>query len=197
MTSTADRRIDVFLARATAWAPEMAELRRIMLTHPLTETLKWRQPCYKTAQGNIGIVSCLKSAATINFFRGALLRDPSNLLVVPGPHSRSARFMKFTSVAQITAQEPHIHDFIAQAILLAETGQKVDMTQNRQVDIPPELDEAFAADPDFAQAFQALTPGRQRGYLIHFAGAKQSETRNRRIEKHRDRILDGLGMHDR
>ena len=197
MTGTPDRRIDIYLAKHPDWAAEMAELRRIMLSFPVTETLKWRQPCYTTEHGNIAIVSHLKAGATISFMRGALMQDPENLLIRPGEHSRIARYMIFTAVDEVRDKEAVVRDYVGEALKVHESGQKVDLSQNREIAYPDELTAALDADPALAEGWADLTPGRQRGYLVFFSGAKQSQTRTNRIAKHRGRIIDGLGMHDR
>ena len=132
----------------------------------------------------------------MGFFKGALLQDPQGRLDAPGPNSRSARQLAFTSPQEVTAAEPAIRDFVQQAIALEKAGKQVPRSDGLP-SYPGELTERFARDPGLKAAFLRLTPGRQRGYLLHFAGAKQSATRTARIDKYAPAILDGKGMHDR
>ncbi len=185
---------DYFL-RADKWPRELAELRRILLAGGLTETLKWRSPCYTYGGKNIAILGQLTAACTLGFFQGALLPDPAGLLVRPGENSRSVRNLPYTDVDAIREQEPHIGRFIRVAVQVAVSGRRVGAPKASQA-MPEELVAAFAADPGLQSAFASLTPGRQRGYLLHFTAAKRSATRCSRIEQSRPNILAGKGLHD-
>ena len=175
----------------------MNRLREILLEYPLKEELKWRQPCYTYEGGNVVILHEMKDYCGLGFMRGSLIDDPNGVLVAPGKNSQAARQMRFRSLVEITEQEDILRAIITSAIEVHKSGQKVDFKAKRELVYPEELTEKMAQDADFKAAFDALTPGRQRGYVLHISGAKQSKTRTARIEKHYDRIMDGLGMHDR
>lgn len=192
----ADPRIERYLSKERPWRDEMVALRRILLSEELTETLKWRSPCYRAHEANILMMDALSDAAFLSFFKGVLLDDPEGRLAPPGPNSRSARYFKFTSLEEIAAAEQAIRGFVRQAIENEKRGLKVDLPDD-DFDLPEELAEALAGDADLAEAFDALTPGRRRGWVIHISGAKQAATRLSRIDKARPVILAGKGMHDR
>lgn len=191
-----DPRIDRWLAKDRPWRDEMAALRDIILEEDVTEALKWRQPCYAAHGGNIGILGSLKETAFVSFFKGVLLEDPDGRLQEPGPNSRSARYMKFRDNDEIAQDADKLRGFLRQAIANEAAGRTVDLPKD-DIEIPDELAEALDSDAELAEAFAALTPGRRRGWALHVGGAKKSETRTARIEKARDAILDGKGMHDR
>nr|WP_246717437.1 YdeI/OmpD-associated family protein [Oricola nitratireducens] len=174
----------------------MAALRTILLACPLTEDFKWRSPVYTAHGGNVATVWGLKDNAALSFFKGVLLRDPEGILLAPGENSRSVRMVKFTGLAEIAAMEAVLKDYIREAVENEKAGRKVDFPKD-DLDYPEELVDRLDGDPDFRTAFEALTPGRQRGWVLHFSGAKQSATRASRIEKAAPRILAGRGMHDR
>lgn len=192
-----DPRVDAYIARAERWRPEIERLRAVLLATPLVEELKWRQPCYTLAGKNVAIVSAFADHAVLGFFKGALLDDPDGLLVQPGPHTQSSRHLPFTSVDQIEAQAPAIRAFLRAAVANERAGRTVRFKNTAEYDVPGELRDALARDPALRAAWDALTPGRQRGYLVHLAGAKRPATRVARLARHRDRILAGKGMHDR
>lgn len=178
------------------WREELILLRDILLKSGLTETRKWGVPCYVKGNKNVVLLGVLKSCATISFFKGALMKDPENLLVKPGENSQAARYMKFTSPEQVIALAAIIRDYIKEAIGIEESGQKVTFKSPEEQPMCEELQEALQSDAALSSAFYALTPGRQRGYILHFGGAKQAQTRIDRIAKNRDRILQGRGMQD-
>ncbi len=187
---------DQYFDNAERWHAELAELRSILLAHGLQETLKWRQPCYMAHGRNVVILGGFKAACRLNFFDGASLDDPGQRLISPGENSRSGRFLAFTSVDQIRAERPAIDALIDAAVALAQQGRPAAPPPAAEPPRPQELLDALAADPQLATAFDALTPGRRRGYLLHFAGAKRSASRTARIERCRDRILAGKGLQD-
>lgn len=189
-------RLDKFFTRDAPWRPELRALRAIVLDGPVEEDLRWRQPCYRAHDGNIAILSAMKEAAFLSFLKGVLLSDPKGVLVPPGDQSRSARMMKFTSVDQVEAQADTIRALIREAVQNEKDGKKVTFEKD-DIDYPPELEVIFEEDPALREAFDALTPGRRRGWLLHFTGAKQSSTVTSRINKAAPKIRDGLGMHDR
>ncbi len=186
-----DDRLNRPYDEATRWRDEGLALRRILLDCALEETRKWNKPCYTAGGDNIAIVQRMKDFLALMFFKGALVDDPEALLRSQGPHSRSAKRIELTSVEQIEAQEPAIRALIASAIAVAEQGLTVDEPPSMP-DVE-ELEAAFDADPTLREAFEALTPGRQRSWLLHFSSAKQSATRTRRIDKAIPAIRAGRG----
>lgn len=192
----ANPRLDPFFARPRPWHDEAATLRAIVIGSGLEEERKWGQPCYTFEGANVVIIGEFKDFCALNFFKGALLGDPEGVLEAPGANSRAARQFRFTGVDQIVGAEPVIRAYLAEAIKLEQSGARVDFDTGREMPIPEELEAKFAASSDFHAAFTALTPGRQREYLLHFGWAKQSSTRTSRIERQVERILSGKGMRD-
>lgn len=179
------------------WTEELRLLRSIVLESGLQEEFKWKQPCYTYNGGNVLIVTAFKDYACIAFFKGSLLKDDQNMLVQPGENSQAARQLRFTSVGSVADSIEVIKRYIMAAIEIEKQGKKVDFSAKKHLDHPEELQQKMDADGVFKKAFESLTPGRQRGYLLHFSNAKQSETRRSRIEKYESYILAGKGMHDR
>lgn len=180
-----------------SWQAEMKQLRRILLDTELTEELKWSYPCYTFQNGNVVMMTAFKDNCTLSFFKGVLLKDPHDILVQQTKNSQAARVIRFTKVDEILEVEAILKAYIEEAIEIEKAGLKVEYKETSDFDFPDELLSMFEADPAFAAAFEALTPGRQRGYLLHFSSAKQSTTRVRRIEKNMPRIFEGRGLHDR
>jgi uncharacterized protein YdeI (YjbR/CyaY-like superfamily) len=190
-------KVDAFIERAKQWQGETKKLRAILLACGLGEELKWGKPCYTYEGANVAIIQGFKEHCSLMFFKGALLKDPGGQLVRPGENSQAAMRMEFTSLKQIKDSEPVLRAFVEQAIALEDAGLKVEFTQKHELQYPDELTSRLAGDPDLSAAFDALTPGRRRAYVMHFAGAKQSATRAARIEKCVDAILAGRGLNDR
>ena len=190
-----DRSVDTYLAKAVTWRDEMGRLRSIALDCGLSESLKWGKPCYGIAAGSVAIIQPFKARCGFMFFKGALLDDPDGFLEAPGPNSRAARRMMFDSVEAVDRMAPDLRAFIEQAVRVEQAGLRVEVRRAPEP-VPDELVAMFDTVPGLKTAFEALTPGRQRGYLLHFSGAKQSKTRTARIEKHVPRILEGRGIHD-
>ena len=180
---------------AKLWRLEAESLRRILLGCGLTEDMKWGKPCYSIDGQNVCIIQRMKGFLALLFFKGALLEDPDGLLEAQGPNSRAGYRMRFTGMQDVERLASSIRSFVRAAIAVEKAGLKVEKPSNPAY--PAELTETFARDPEYKAAFDRLTPGRQRGYVLHFSQAKQSKTRMARIEKYRSRILDGKGMHDR
>ncbi|MFM7327445.1 MAG: YdeI/OmpD-associated family protein [Bacteroidota bacterium] len=178
------------------WKEELIRLRAIMQAAGLTEEVKWGMPCYTSGGKNIAMVSALHDHASIGFFKGALLSDPKGLLVSPGEHSQAVRTLRFTSVKEITQQTATIKAFIKQALELEKAGKKIAFKKTGEHPVPEEFRKALEESAALKKAFEALTPGRQRAYLLHFSGSKQSETRTARIKKCIPQILKGIGFHD-
>ncbi len=182
--------------RVHQWQEEMQTLRDILLDAGLTEDRKWGNPCYTFNGKNVVMMGALKEFCSLGFFKGSLLKDPKNLLVAAGENTQAARQLRFTSVQEINKQKKHIEAIIRDAIRTEEAGKKVEFKAVSEFPIPDELKQTFENDPELKNAFFALTPGRQRGYLLHFGQPKQSATRISRIEKCRPQILRGEGIHD-
>ncbi len=163
----------------------------------MTEELKWSAPCYTDNGKNILMLSTLKESVTISFFQGAQMQDPEKLLEKPGENSRYARYIRFTDAQTVVSRKPVILSYIQQAIEIKKSGKKVDVSNDAPLESPEELIQMFESDPGFEEAFSALTPGRQRGYLLHFSSAKQSKTRTARIEKSMPKIFSGKGWNER
>ena len=192
-----DPDVDKVFEAATTWRAERVALRAILLASGLTEELKWGKACYSFNGGNVAMFYGLKAMCGIGSFKGSLLSDREGVLIRQGKNSQAVRLMGFTSVQEINAGEANLRAYLAEAIDLEKAGRKVDFSQKDNLEFPDELQSAFDADPGFEAAFKALTPGRQRGYVLHFDDAKQSKTRDARIAKHKARILAGKGMQDR
>jgi uncharacterized protein YdeI (YjbR/CyaY-like superfamily) len=188
-------KVDAFLARATQWRDEMEKLRSIALDCGLGEELKWGKPCYTFDGANVAIVQPFKERCALMFFKGALLKDPDGLLERPGKNSHAARRMMFADIDEVIEMEDRLRAFVAQAIEAEKAGLEVEAKKSPEP-IPDELVEMFAEVSGLKEAFEALTPGRRRAYILHFSGAKQSKTRRSRIEKCVPRILSGKGLRD-
>lgn len=178
------------------WTDPMTELRRILLDTELTEEVKWSVPCYTYDGKNILILSAFNDYCSVSFFKGALLKDPHNVLIQPTKNSHASRALRFTDVNTVREMEATIKDLVQSAIEIEKAGLEVPPKATSDFDFPDELISAFEDDPAFESAFYALTPGRQRGYLLHFSGAKQSKTRISRIEKAMSKIFEGKGFHE-
>lgn len=183
--------------KVRTWSAELKALREIVLDCGLKEESKWGHPCYTSDGKNIVLMGAFKEYLSLTFFKGALLKDPKRLLVQQTENVQSGRQLRFTKKSEILKAKALIQSYVREAVAITEAGLKVVKKQTEDFDVPEELTAAFKKDPKFHGAFQRLTPGRQRGYLLHFSGAKGSATRASRIEKHRDRIFQGLGFHDR
>lgn len=190
-----DPKVDAYIARSSKWPAEMAELRPILLGAGLDESIKWGKPCFSQGGRNIAIMQEMNDFLSLMFFKGALLEDPAGLLRSQGENSRSALRLEFTSVGEITEQADRIRDFVAGAVEVEAKGLSVGPAP--ELELVDELTERLAQDPELAAAFEALTPGRQREYNLHFSDAKQAKTREARIEKYAPQILAGKGMRDR
>lgn len=189
-------KLEKYFAEAKQWKAELLLLRKILLKTDLTEEYKWRQPCYTLHGKNIVIIGTFKAYCVLSFFKGALLQDSQSLLHSPGENSQATRQLRFTSIEDIQAAKDSIQAYIAEAIAIEKSGLKVDFKKKATLEYPEELILKFEESPAFKEAFQALSPGRRRGYLLHFSAGKQSKTRNTRIEKYYKRILSGKGIND-
>lgn len=172
----------------------LVALRSLALESGLTETLKWSQPVYTLQGKNVLLVSAFRDYAFMAFFKGALLADTQQKLVAPGPNSQASRQLRFTDVKEVKHSEKLIRQYIQEAIALEEAGVPVPSAKKDTPEYPEELTDYFRRDPELETAFRQLTPGRQRGYILYFSQAKQSETRTRRITKYRGQIIEGKGL---
>lgn len=179
-----------------AWSTELKVLRAIIQDCGLTEELKWSVPCYTFENKNVLILAAFKDYCSVSFFKGALLKDAKKLLSTPGENSQAARQFKFTSVKEIEKLSSNIKAYIKEAIELEKQGKKIEFNQTANDLMIEELESVFKKNASLKKAFYALTPGRQRGYLLFFSQAKQSATRASRIEKCTAAILKGKGLND-
>jgi uncharacterized protein YdeI (YjbR/CyaY-like superfamily) len=179
------------------WFNELTLLRKIVLETELMEVVKWSQPCYTYNGTNVLIVSAFKGYAFISFFKGSLMEDPAGFLHSPGNNSQATRQLRFTSLSQIHEQDAMIVAFLKQAIEIEKKGLKIKFGQKENLKYPEELLKKFDEDPPFQEAFESLSPGRQRSWNLYYTGAKQSKTRVSRIEKSMDNIFSGKGWNER
>jgi len=179
------------------WTKELKALRTIILETGLREERKWGVPCYTYQKSNLVIISALKESCVLSFFKGVLLKDPQKILQKPGENSQSDRLIRFTKVKQITQLKSTIKAYIQEAIEAEKAGLKVEFKAKDELTYPDELNILFAEDLEYKEAFERLTPGRQRGYLLHFSQPKQTQTKIARMKKYRQQILAGVGMHDK
>jgi uncharacterized protein YdeI (YjbR/CyaY-like superfamily) len=183
-------------AKEKRWGAEYAALRQLCLASGLNEELKWGQACYDLNGSNLVLIHGFKNYCALLFMKGALLKDPKGILIQQTRNVQAARQIRFASLADIDKQKAPVKAYIKEAIAIERSGAKVKMRSLAQFDVPEEFQKRLDDDSKLTKAFQALTPGRQKGYLLHFAGAKQSATRTARVEKHAPRILKGLGLDD-
>jgi uncharacterized protein YdeI (YjbR/CyaY-like superfamily) len=189
-------KVNWYFSRAKRWKEESEELRRIVLSCPLTEELRWGKPCYSFEGSNIVLIHGFKEYCALLFFKGALLKDPKRILVQQTANVQAARQVRFTSVAQIGDMEPTVKAYIREAIEVEKAGLKVAFKKTSEFPMPAEFQKKLKENAALKSAFKALTPGRQKGYLLYFSGAKQSTTREARIEKCAPQILKGKGLDD-
>ena len=188
-------KVDAYVRRSEKWPEEMTELRPILLGCGLTEEIKWGKPCYSHDGGNIVILQEMKEFLALMFFKGALLNDSEGVLEEQGPNSRSARRIRFTSVDDVARLTDTVKAYIDEAIEVEEAGLEVGPAP--ELLLVEELQNRLDQDTKLKAAFEALTPGRQREYNLYFSGAKQAKTREARVEKYAQKILDGKGFRDR
>jgi uncharacterized protein YdeI (YjbR/CyaY-like superfamily) len=189
-------KVDGFFKKSKQWQEELQKLRTIILASPLTEELKWSKPCYSFQKSNVVIIIPLKETCALMFCKGALLKDAHRILTKPGENMQAGRWIKFTSLREIVKLATVLKAYIGEAIEAEKAGLKVDYKKTSEFKIPVELKNKFAEIPALKTAFNTLTPGRQRAYLLYFSAAKQSKTRESRIEKWLPQILKGKGLND-
>jgi uncharacterized protein YdeI (YjbR/CyaY-like superfamily) len=196
MRTVAKEHADMEMAYGDKWKAEIAAMRRVLAGLGMEEECKWGKPTYTVAGKNIVIMQGFKEYFALGFFQGALLKDPKKVLVQLG-QTQAARVMKFTSAKEIRAASATIKSYVREAIAVANAGVRMKPKTTSDYPVPEELKERFRSDARFKRAFEALTPGRQRSYLYHFAAAKQSATRAARIEKAMHAIFEGRGFLER
>jgi uncharacterized protein YdeI (YjbR/CyaY-like superfamily) len=193
---TKNPKVDAYLTNAKKWQAEMKKLRRIILDCQLTEELKWFKPCYTFQKKNVVIIIALKEHCALAFCKGALLKDANGILVKIGENTQAGRWIKFTSVREIAKIEPILKSYIHEAIEAEKAGLEVTYKKTADFKIPEEFHHKLDEIPSLKTAFYALTPGRQRGYLLYFSAPKHSKTRASRVEKSMQQILNGKGLND-
>lgn len=188
--------VEKYLDNLTKWRKELTILRQTINTCGLTEDFKWMHPCYSDKNKNIALIHEFKDYCAILFIKGTLLNDTKNILVQQTENTQSARQIRFSSLAEIVALESVIKEYIYEAIEVERANLKIPKKATSDFEMPAELLQKFEENLDLKNAFNKLTEGRKRGYLLHFAQAKQAQTRIVRIEKNTERILKGIGLKD-
>lgn len=191
-----NRKVDVFLSKEKKWSEEFEKLRSIILECELTEELKWGQPCYTYEGKNVLLIHGFKEYCAILFIKGALLEDAKGILIQQTANVQAARQIRFTSVREIVKLKTVLRSYIHEAIEVEKAGLKVALKKTTEFEMPEEFQVRLAKSAALKKAFLALTPGRQRAYLLYFSAAKQSKTREARVEKSVKAILKGQGLND-
>lgn len=189
-------KVNFYFDEAKKWQKEQEELREIALECQLTEELKWGTPCYTFQNSNIVLIHAFKDYCAFLFFKGALLSDTDGILIQQSKNVQAARQIRFTNVQEIKDQKTILKTYIYQAIEVEKLGLKVKLKKTKEFEVAEEFQKKLDQDSKLDAAFKALTPGRQRAYLLHFSSPKQSKTRESRVEKAIDQILDGKGLND-
>jgi uncharacterized protein YdeI (YjbR/CyaY-like superfamily) len=189
-------KVDLFLSKTKHWQQELEQLRLIILDCLLTEELKWGVPCYTFQGGNIALIHGFKEYCAIGFFKGALLSDVNGILIQQTENSQAARQIRFANMQEIIEKEAFIKTYIYEAIEVEKAGLNIDYKLSTDLQYPEEFQLKLDENPEFKAAFEALTPGRQRAYNLHFSEPKQPKTRESRVEKCMPQILKGFGIHD-
>jgi len=193
---TRNHKIDPFFSKAKNWKEEFEMLREIVLDCELTEEFKWMHPCYTYQNKNIVLIHGFKEYCALLFHKGALLKDPHGILVQQTKNVQAARQIRFTSLQQIEEMQLILKSYVDEAIAVEKAGLQVNYNKNTDYVIPEELQNKFVEIPDLKTSFEALTPGRQRAYILYFSAPKQSKTRESRVEKYLPHILSGKGLDD-
>ncbi|WBV60955.1 YdeI family protein [Chryseobacterium camelliae] len=189
-------KVDFFFDKARQWQKEFEKLRTIALETELVEDLKWGCPCYTFEGKNIFLIHGFKEYCALLFFKGALMKDSENILIQQTENVQASRQIRFTDVQQIIDLEKILKAYMFEAVEIEESGAKVEMKKTKEFEMPEEFQQKLDENSKLKEAFEALTPGRQRAYLLYFSSAKQSKTRISRIEKYIPEILDGKGLND-
>ncbi len=196
INSIMNPKVDFYFTKAKNWQEELEQLRMIVLDCGLTEELKWGVPCYTYHKANIVLIHDFKEYCALLFFKGALLQDSNNILIQQTENVQAARQIRFTNINEIVRKETTLKSYIHEAIQVEKAGLKVDLKKTTEYKIPDEFQKKLHEMPALNSAFIALTPGRQRAYLLYFSAPKQSKTRESRIEKYLKHILNGKGLND-
>ncbi|MDD9268373.1 YdeI family protein [Paenibacillus sp. GCM10023248] len=194
--SSLNPKVDEFLNKATKWKEEYVKLRSIVLDCELTEEYKWMHPCYTYQDKNIVLIHGFKEYCALLFHKGALLQDARGMLIQQTENVQAARQIRFTDVQEIIAMEPILKDYIHEAIEIEKSGLEVNFKKSTEFTMAEEFQNKLDENPALKEAFEALTPGRQRAYLLHFSQPKQAKTRASRVEKYVQHILSGKGLND-
>jgi uncharacterized protein YdeI (YjbR/CyaY-like superfamily) len=189
-------KVDWFFDKATSWQDEYLELRKLVLACELTEELKWGCPCYTLNKNNVVLIHGFKDYCALLFMKGALLKDAKGILIQQTENVQDRRQLRFTSLSEIKKLQNVIKEYILEAIEIEKSGLKFEFKQTSEFKMPQEFQTVLDNTPELQTAFNALTPGRQRGYLLYFSAAKQAKTREARIGKYFQKILDGKGLDD-
>ncbi len=189
-------KVDFYFVKAKKWKEELEMLRVISNQSDLNEELKWGSPCYTVNKKNVFLIHVFKDYCALLFMKGALFNDEAGLLIQQTENVQLARQLRFTSVQEIVKKKNAINSFIKQAIEVEKSGRKFEFKKTREFNVPEEWQQAIHKNVKLKKAFESLTPGRQRAYLLFFSSAKQSKTRIERIEKHKHKILEGKGIDD-
>lgn len=189
-------KVDAFLIKAKKWQKEFAKLRKIILDCELTEEFKWGWPCYIFNKHNIVLIHGFKEYCALLFFKGALLNDAGGILIKQTENVQAARQIRFTNIQEIMAMEPVLKIYIQEAIAVEKAGLQVNFKKTAEFTMPEEFQNKLNEIPSLKTAFAALTPGRQRAYILYFSAPKQSKTRESRVEKYLQQILQGKGLDD-
>lgn len=188
--------VDWFFKKPSKWQDEFSELRILVLESGLTEELKWGCPCYTIGKSNILLIHGFKQYCALLFMQGALIKDSKGLLIQQSENVQAARQMRFTQIEDILKNKTAIKSYIKEAIKINKAGLKVELKKTAEYKMPVEFKTVLDDMPELKKAFKSLTPGRQRGYLLYFSAPKQAKTREARIEKYLQQILDGKGLND-
>jgi uncharacterized protein YdeI (YjbR/CyaY-like superfamily) len=194
--SALNPKVNFFFTKNKEWQKELDKLRVIALDCDLTEELKWGCPCYTLDDRNIVLIHAFKEYCALLFFKGSLLKDKEGILVQQTKNVQAARQMRFKDLREILEQEKTIKAYIKEAIKVEQSGEKVQLKKTTEYEVPAEFKSKLEKNSKLKKAFAALTPGRQRGYLLYFSSAKQASTRETRIEKYLDHIMSGKGLDD-
>lgn len=189
-------KVDIYLSKVKKWHQEMEKLRTIVLDCQLTEELKWGVPCYTFQKKNIVLIHAFKDYCALLFMKGALLNDANGILIQQTENVQGGRQIRFTNIYEIVELETTLKAYIYEAIEVEKAGLKVELKKTEDFKIVDEFQNKLEEDPELKSAFEALTPRRQKGYLLHFSGAKQSQTRKARIEACIPKIFKGKGLND-
>jgi uncharacterized protein YdeI (YjbR/CyaY-like superfamily) len=189
-------KVDTYISNEKKWQEELRKLRGILLDCQLTEEMKWGVPCYTFEKRNIILIHVFKEYCALLFFKGALLKDASAILIQQTENVQAARQIRFTSVREIVEMEPILKDYVYEAIEVEKAGLQVDFKKTMEFNMPEEFQKKLDEIPALKTAFEELTPGRQRAYILYFSDPKQSKTRESRVEKCIPQILKGKGLND-